>query len=147
MLFRSEFEAKSPYYETSVKGLFLRLWTYLLRENYWNENSEAYNNLDELMKVKEYINCNTDRDVTLSELSLIFNISKYHLVRLFKKVFSISPIHYHRMIRIEKARKMIQFSSASVSQIAERLGFSCINSLSRTFKQIEGVPPTFYRRK
>lgn len=142
-----EFQAKSPYYETAVKGQFLRLWTYLLRENYWNENPEAYNSLNELMKVKEYLDCNTDREVSLDELAETFNISKYHLVRLFKKVFSISPIHYHKMIRIEESKRLIQFSTASVTEIADKLGFGCINSFSRTFRNIEGVPPSFYRIK
>ncbi len=142
-----EFEARAPYCEISLKALFLRLWTYLLRENYWNQNSLVYNNIDELMRIKEYLNCHTDRDISLDDLSEMFNISKYHLIRLFNKVFSISPIHYHQMIRIEKAKKMIQFSNASITEISEKLGFGCINSFSRTFKKMEGVPPTFYRVK
>ncbi len=142
-----EFEAKSPYYELSLKGLFLRLWTYLLRENYWNENPLAYNNMDELMRVKEYLNCHTDREISLDDLSRMFNISKYHLIRLFNKVFSISPVHYHQMMRMEKAKKLIQFSNASITEISEILGFSCINSFSRAFRKMEGVPPTFYRVK
>lgn len=52
---------------------------------------------------------------------------------------------YARMVRINKAKEYISFTSMSITQIAELLGFSSTNAFSRTFAKEEGVPPTFYR--
>ncbi len=147
MLFEiiKEYEMKMPFHEIIVKGMFVKLWTYLMRENYWHNNPVVSENMAELIGVKDYLYYNADREVDLDELSSEFNFSKYHLIRLFKKAFTVSPIHYHRLIRVEKAKKMIQFTNMSFTAISELLGFSSINSFSRAFRKVEGVPPSFYR--
>ena len=83
---------------------------------------------------------------SLEELEKRFNLSKYHLVKIFKKAFSYSPIQYHQIIRIQKAKEMIQYSNKSLTQIAEELGFTSINAFSRAFKNTDGVYPSYYRR-
>lgn len=140
-----EYEMKLPFYETNLQGLFIRLWTYLNRENFWHTNPVVLNKIPELMKVREYLNCNSNKEVSMKELAEVFNISKYYLIRLFKKSFGISPIHYHQLLRIERAKKMIQFTELSFTEISDTLGFSCIHAFSRAFKKTEGVAPSFYR--
>ncbi|WP_274652351.1 AraC family transcriptional regulator [Paenibacillus humicola] len=143
----AEFQMKLPFYEMNVKGMFVKLWTYLLREMYRAENPEVYSRMDELTAIKAYLEHLTDRDVTLDELSARFNISKYHLVRLFKKAFAATPIHYHQMVRIGKAKEMIQFTGLNLTKIAEQFGFGSLGAFSRTFKNIEGVPASYYRNR
>ena len=142
-----EYQMKLPLYEISAKGLFLKLWIYLLREAYWNSNPEMFSIMEELVRIKDYLGNNVYKAVTLDELAEKFNISKYHLDRLFKKAFLISPIHYHQWIRIEKAKEMIQCTNRSFTQIAEVFGYGSINAFSRAFKNFDGVPPSFYRRR
>ncbi|WP_246359167.1 helix-turn-helix domain-containing protein [Paenibacillus phytorum] len=50
-------------------------------------------------------------------------------------------------MRIEKAREMIQFTDEPLTRIAELIGFPDIHSFSKAFKKIEGVNPSFYRKK
>ena len=140
-----EFRRKLPYYELNIKGLFINLWTYLLREQHWMENGDALSSMDILTQMKGYLDRHSDEEVSLDELAGQFKISKFHLTRLFKKVFSMTPICYHRMARIHKAVELIQFSAMSITEIAEICGFSGIHSFSRTFRKVEGVPPSFYR--
>ena len=85
--------------------------------------------------------------MTLDELAAEFNISKYYLVRLFKKAFSYSPIRYHQIMRGQKAKEMIQYTSLSFTEISELLGYSSINAFSRAFKSIDGVAASYYRKK
>ncbi|MFC0394290.1 hypothetical protein [Paenibacillus mendelii] len=66
---------KLPYADTLVKGLFLELWVYLLRENEWSHHPEIVNNLDELNAGKSYLDCHYDREVSLDTLSALSNIS------------------------------------------------------------------------
>lgn len=142
-----ENKARSPYFELNMKGLFLRLWTYLLRENDFLSNPSVFSRLGELENIKGYLNGNIDREVTLDELSRAFNISRFHLSRLFKRVYGVTPIRYNQMLRIEKARELIQYGNLSLTDISDALGFSSINAFSRAFRNMEGVPPSFYRKR
>ena len=142
-----EFQMKLPFSDINAKALFLKLWVYLMREVYWMKNPQVYSNIQELEAIKDYLSIHSNRELSLDELADAFNISKFHLVRLFKSAFSMTPIRYHQQIRIEKAKEMIQFTDISFTNIANMFGFSSINSFSRAFRNIEGVPPSFYRRK
>lgn len=142
-----EYETKMPYYEFKVKGLFIQLWIQLLRENYWSLNPHLETNMHTLMHVKQYLMHNTNRKVSLEEISKMSGISKHYLVRLFQKAFGISPIQYHQVMRVHAARHMIQFTTDPLTIIAEKMGFTSIHAFSRFFKMVEGISPSFYRSK
>jgi AraC-like DNA-binding protein len=140
-----EYEMRLPFYEINVKGLFIRLWTYLLRENHWNNNPAVFSNIEELIQIKDYLASNINIQVSLEDLARQFNMSKYHLVRIFKQAFHMTPIHYHQMVRLQKTKEMIQFTNMTFTQISGTMGFGSINAFSRAFRKLEGVPPSFYR--
>jgi AraC-like DNA-binding protein len=142
-----EYSEKMPLYQISVKGLFIKLWTYIIRENNFVSNSEIFSNIEELNSIKEYLTFNVHKEITLNLLEKEFKLSKFHLSRLFKKAFGMTPIHYHQLIRIEKAKEMIQFSNMSITEISEIFKFKSINAFSRSFRNIEGVAPSFYRTR
>lgn len=142
-----EMERKFPYYETSVKGLFIQLWIQLLRENHWQNNAHLLSKWEQLDRIKNYISHNMEHEITLDELSEFANLSKYYLCRLFKKAFGMTPIQYHMTVRMEQGKQMIQFTNLPLSQIADKLGFQSIHAFSRAFRNLEGVSPSFYRKK
>jgi transcriptional regulator GlxA family with amidase domain len=109
-------------------------------------NPQLLSNWEQLDRVKNYLSHHIDQEVTLDDPSSLVIISKYHLCRMFKKAFGITPIQYHVTNRLEKAKQMIQFTDLSMSQIAEKLGFNSIHAFSRAFRKLEGVPPTYYRK-
>ncbi len=65
---------------------------------------------------------------------LLFSISKYHLIRRFQALYDCSPIAYANLIRVEKAKSLLEDTSLSVTQISEQLGFSSIYTFSRFLK-------------
>lgn len=149
MLFHliKEFESKVPYSEFAVKGLFMQLWVYLLKEIHWQKHPQLAANMDDLESVKMYLAYHCDQEVSLEQLSHVAKMSKYYLIGLFKQAYGMTPVKYHQLLRIEKAKEMIQFSNIPLKQIAEKVGYSDIHSFSRTFRKVEGVPPSYYRPK
>jgi AraC-like DNA-binding protein len=141
-----EFEQKLPFYELNIQGLFSQLWSHLYRESHWQNNIQLQKYWDDLQKVKAYLSHHIDREVNLQELEKISNISKYHLLRLFKETYNVTPIKYQLQLRIERAKELIQYSDIPIYEVAAHFGFKSIHSFSRSFKNIEGVPPTFYRK-
>jgi transcriptional regulator GlxA family with amidase domain len=141
-----EFEIKKPFYDIDIKGLFIRLWIYILRENHWRNNPSVYSNRELLKMVRDYLTLHINEEISMDDLVNEFKISKYHMIRLFRSAYSTTPIHLHRIMRIAKVKEMVQFTDLSMTKIADMFGFGSINALSRAFHKIEGVPPTFYRR-
>ncbi|WP_309568642.1 AraC family transcriptional regulator [Paenibacillus sp. sptzw28] len=142
-----ETQMKLPFYEMNIKGMFIQLFIHLLRENYWNQNPHLLTNMDELVKLRNYLKHHIDQKVTLEELVDISGISKFYLIHLFKKTFGMSPIQYHQLLRIEKAKEMIQFTTEPLTVIAEKFGYPDIQSFSKAFKKTDGVTPSFYRKR
>ena len=98
-------------------------------------------------KISEYINENYSKPLNLSELSVKFNLSKYYLIRSFTKIMGVPPYNYLLGRRIGEAKKMLAFSSDSVSEIAEKCGFSDSASFIACFKSHEGRTPLKYRKE
>lgn len=140
-----EYEAKLPFSMENAKGLFIGLWVFLLREQYMHLNPIMELNYDRLMEVKRHIAENIHRNMTLKELSQMANISGSHLVRLFQRMFGISPIHHHKSLRIQRAKQWLQYTDMSISAIADALGFNSIHAFTRTFTRMEGIAPSRYR--
>ncbi|WP_019535184.1 AraC family transcriptional regulator [Paenibacillus ginsengihumi] len=143
-----EMQEEAPYAEMKAKGLFIQLWSDLLRE--YREKlhrSEVAGRQQELDTVRSYLENHYGEDVTLETLARLASLSKYYLISLFKKAFGMTPMKYQQLYRIQKAKDMIRFSSDPLKQIAARCGYRDIHSFSRTFRKVEGVPPSFYRAK
>lgn len=141
-----EYEMKMLGYELQVKAMVIEMIVFLLRESHWKDSENTLPNYVQLFKLQTYLNHTNNAKITLDELAQLANMSKYHLVHEFKKSFGYSPIKYHQIVRIEKAKEMIRFTNYPLSHIASELGFDGIHSFSRAFKKIEGISPSFYRK-
>ena len=69
-------------------------------------------------------------------------VSEREVRRLFQHDLAISPKAYHRSLRLQKARSMLQQTDLPVSEVALRLGFSSSSDFCRAFRREFGVSPT-----
>ena len=80
-------------------------------------------------------------------LAVQANCSVDHLIRIFKRHKNVTPWEFVIGCRTEKASNLLRFSSHSISQIADLLGYADIYSFSKQFKAHTGQAPTWYRRQ
>jgi AraC-like DNA-binding protein len=142
----SEFSSNLAHKDIMMKGLMLRLWAQLLREICWRGKGVNMDHHNQMYRVKSFIAANLDRELSLDEIADSVHLSKFYLSHLFKNFFSMSPISYHKLARINHAKKMLQLTDLSISEASESLGFSSIHAFSRVFKSVEGVSPSQYRK-
>lgn len=140
-----EYNSSLPYSELAAQGLFVDLWTWYLREIYLSKNEIQGRTKLDMERVKYYLDTHLSEDVKLDELARYVHLSKYYISHLFRKLYGKSPIKYHQMARINKAKELVQFSALPIGQIAEQMGYLNIGAFSRAFKAVEAVPPSFYR--
>ena len=101
--------------------------------------------LDITINTKKYIDNHFDSDINLDLLAQLQSTSKYHLIRLFKKYYGITPRQYLINKRVEKAKKHLK-AGKSVSDTCYTVGFESISSFSNLFKAKMGMSPSIYRR-
>ena len=66
---------------------------------------------------------------------------------IVKKVSGLSPLNWINRVTMDTARSMLINGSASMSDIARKVGFTEQASFTRFFKKEEGLSPLDYRKK
>jgi AraC family transcriptional regulator len=99
----------------------------------------------QLSRAMDMIQSAEGRDLSLEALAAEACLSKYHFLRLFRSAYGFSPHQYIQQLRMEKARTLLARSNATVSDVADLLGFVDSQSFSRLFTQRMGVSPSRYR--
>jgi len=95
--------------------------------------------------VKDYIEINYFRKLTLQELAEIAFISPYHLLREFKKYTGFTPLDYTNNYRLSLAKHMLAASDLTIEQIALNTGFCSHSYFSKCFKDDVGITPDRFR--
>lgn len=102
--------------------------------------------IDAVIAVRDYINTHYATDLNLKELSETQCISKFHLLRLFKKYYGQTPRQYLIDQRIKAAKKHLA-NGMSVTQTCYAVGFESPGSFSALFKTKVGKSPSLFRKE
>jgi AraC-like DNA-binding protein len=84
--------------------------------------------------------------MSVTDLALSVNFSKFHFSRIFHKVTGLSPYDYYMNMRIEEGKKMLSATDKSVEEIAFSLGYQNSSSFSSVFSAKTGKSPSEYRK-
>lgn len=83
---------------------------------------------------------------TLDLLARECGASRTVLAERFAQLLDVPPMQYLAQWRIQLASTMLRSTTASVAEIAARVGYRSEDSLSRAFKRLTGVAPGAYRQ-
>lgn len=98
-------------------------------------------------QIVEYINKNYSvRTMSLDTLAKHLNISYYYLSRIFKEYIGTNFVSYITLIRLEKAKELLDMTDDSVDLIAVKTGFMSAKSFVRVFKKYYNMTPAKYRK-
>lgn len=96
--------------------------------------------------IRNYINNNYDIHLNLDLLSHIQFVSKYHLLRLFKKYYGQTPRQYLIDKRIQISKEHLK-DGMSVTETCFAIGFESLASFSTLFKTKTGKTPTEFQKE
>jgi len=111
--------------------------------------SIAYSNqgqVDTVIGTRNYICNNYDAELNLDLLSHIRFVSKYHLLRLFKKYYGQTPYQYLTDKRIEKSKEYLK-EGMTITETCFSVGFESPSSFSTLFKNRTGLTPTKFQKE
>jgi AraC-like DNA-binding protein len=87
----------------------------------------------EKIKLSEYISSSLFHDYT-------------HLSNLFSRVEGVTIERYFINQKIEKTRELLVYDELTLTEIADRLGYSSVAHLSRQFKKVTGMTPSQFKQ-
>ena len=137
------YEENEPTKRMELYSKILRL----LQFCYDNHKEKTQKISDCVSRTLTYINNNISHDISLDEISSNLFINKSYLCRQFKKATNMTIVEYIYKRRLSMAKKKLQFTNLSISDIAFICGFSSFSHFSNFFKKCEGVTPSHYREK
>ena len=111
---------------------------------YMGSNNNAKLN-GKLLEILDYIHSHYFNQITLSILSNKFSLSESYIARLFKNSISLKPSDYVNKIRISVSKTLLTETDYTITEIAEKVGFSDVYYFSKVFKNIVGVSPSKMR--
>jgi AraC-like DNA-binding protein len=103
--------------------------------------------MQRVQQARNFLLRHSEEDVDMEKLATQLGLSYSRFRAMFKEHTGTPPHQYQLDIRINKARELLRHSSLSISEIAERLGFSSVYYFSRLFKKREGGSPSEYRKR
>lgn len=111
--------------------------------------STVYSNkgqINTVIGIRNYIETNYDVDLNLDLLSHIQFVSKYHLLRLFKKYYGLTPRQYLMDKRIEKSKENL-INGMTITETCFTVGFESLGSFSTLFKTKTGKSPSEFQKE
>ena len=95
---------------------------------------------------KRYIEKNFRKKLEVGEIAPAIGISRTYLSRLFRQSEGITIQQYIQKVKCRHAAQMLQYSSYSISEIAQYNGFSSQSYFGSCFLTWYGVTPHAYRK-
>ncbi|PSB59370.1 helix-turn-helix transcriptional regulator [Chamaesiphon polymorphus] len=82
-----------------------------------------------------------ERELSLTELAKVINLSPTYFASTFKQATGISPHQYVIQQRVERAKSMLSKTDLTIADIALQVGFSSQSHLTQQFKRLTGITP------
>lgn len=146
-LFRNvidEYESDSPFKAAATKSAVLQFIIYLAKHYATDQDRFKISEHKYIMLAIGYIKSHINQKLFLEDVANQVGISKYCLIREFKKVTGDTPVTYINKIRCANAKKMIHRNELGLKEIGELCGFENQSYFTKVFKRYEGMTPTGY---
>jgi AraC family transcriptional regulator of arabinose operon len=88
-----------------------------------------------------------DRELFVAELADAVNLSPSRFAYLFRRETGVPPARYLHLLRMERARILLERTFLSVKEVMAFVGVNDPSHFSRDFRRHHGVPPTGLRAR
>lgn len=111
------------------------------------QGAAAKNQDDRIDAAKLYIDSHySETALSIAFLAEQAGISEVYFRKLFKKKHHTSPAKYLITVRLNNARKLMQYAFLSIEDCALQSGFSSAQYFCRAFKKEIGISPGEYKK-
>ena len=137
-----------PDTEFQTRSLLGEIWLLLLEElkNTLLQHVPTKNR-DRLLTMLAFIQENYGEKLTLEEIADSAAVSTRECLRCFRTAIRQSPMEYLIEYRVQKAKKLLESTDLSITDIALQCGFNSNSYFTKLFHRICGKTPNAYRKE
>lgn len=119
----------------------------IILSDFVSEISPNMQKIGEFEKVLTFIDENYKKDIKLSTLSEMMQISSMYFSNHFKEIFHVSPKQYILNKRLMESQRLLLETAMSVKEIAYEVGFENENYFSEFFSSKVGISALKFRNR
>jgi AraC-like DNA-binding protein len=97
--------------------------------------------LSQVRRAIDWIHAHYDKKVRIDDLAAIAGMSLPSFHRHFKAATAMSPLQFHKTVRLQAARRLLSLS-ADASRAAFTVGYESASQFSREYTRMFGTPPS-----
>jgi AraC family transcriptional regulator len=139
----AEVRSRDDGWRLVVQGLLIELLGHVVRDE---SSSPARRTPRWLRDVREQLDADWSRPLSLSELASAAGIHPVHLARAFRASYGCSVGEYRRARQLSVAEERLLQSDRDLSDVALSCGFADQSHFSKAFRRAFGISPGEYRR-
>jgi AraC family transcriptional regulator len=102
--------------------------------------------LHKLRQAKAYIDSNLGEDLSVDTIARTVGMSPFHFAHAFRASMGQPPHKYVMQRRMDEAKSLLRNSSLSITEIAQRIGYSSPSHFCVGFHKLTQVSPSDYRK-
>lgn len=138
----SAFESREDYFHFLLSSSLIGILKDISEASH---SQLTYTNEARLSRALSYIHAHFDKDISISSLARLENLSVSRFRSLFKDKMGLSPIHYIASIRIAQAKDMLSYTDLSIKEISYAVGYRDPLYFTRVFKRHTDQSPSEFR--
>lgn len=109
------------------------------------QNYRISNFLPLHQRIVKYVKEHITENMTLDDIAKDLNASKKTLNPAFKKEYNVTITQFIRQTKIDTAKELLIASDLTLLEISTLLSFSTTTYFVKTFKEITGLTPNYFR--
>lgn len=96
---------------------------------------------------KKYISTFYTTKLLLEDVAKASGITSRHLSRLFNKEYGMTVQEYINVLKVNRAKELLENTDIDITEIAYSLGFNTSDYFSTFFKRFENISPRMFRKR
>lgn len=141
---KNETQVQDSHSGDSIKNTLAELLILIHRNNNLSTLTASKSDI-RLQNAIDYIIKNHAEPLTLEKCADVACMSHSHFSRVFHQTTALSFKEFLNRIRIDKAAELLETTNYSISDIAQKVGFSTESYFGYIFKKIKKKSPSGYR--
>jgi AraC family transcriptional regulator len=93
-----------------------------------------------------WIDAHSHEPIGLGAIARETGLSVFHFLRVFNRVFGVTPHQYLLRSRLRRAVRLLTEDTRAVTSVALDVGFNDLSNFVRTFHRAAGISPERFRR-
>lgn len=100
-----------------------------------------------LAKVLQHIDERLSDSISLNDLAIVANVSRFHFLKLFKLSTGVTPMAYVERSRVRRSQELICAGRMELTEIALAVGFADQSHFTHRFRRYTGRTPGDFRQE